>query len=84
MISDANTNSAGVGRVVERLDPQPVSGAEQASVRIVPDGERKHAVEPVEAVFPPFDVRVQQNLGIGSRREHVPSDSSSDLISRWL
>src|SRR4051794_27577258 len=67
--------------VVEWLDAQSVSRAEETSPGIVPDRERKHAVEAFEAIFSPFDVRRQQHLGIGSRRKFVARrlEQRSDL-----
>ena len=37
-------------RVVERLDPEPVTGAEQRLAAVVPDCEGEHAAQTVEAV----------------------------------
>jgi hypothetical protein len=64
--------SAGVLRPIQRLDPQPIAGHEQRLLGAVPDGEREHAVEPVQAPETPGLVGGEKNLGVGARPESLP------------
>src|SRR5207247_9912665 len=57
--------------VVERLDAQPIAGAEQTALRPVPDGEGEHPIEVSEAVPAPTSVGLKQNLRVGSSGEDV-------------
>ncbi len=57
--------------VVERLDPEAVARGEQRSPFRVPDCERPHAVEPLDAARSPFAVAGEQDLRVGLRPEDV-------------
>ena len=59
----------GIEVVVERLDPEPVPRREEPSSIRVPEGEREHALEPVDARVPPFGVRAQDHLGVAGGAE---------------
>ena len=55
---------AGEGRVVQRLLPRPIPGAEQGPTGVVPDREGEHAGEPRQRVLAPEAKRFQQHLGV--------------------
>src|SRR5262249_3880764 len=57
-------------REEERLLAEPVAGEEEPP--LVPDREREHAVEPLEARRSPFEVRAQNDFGVRRRREAMP------------
>src|SRR5207247_1609647 len=57
--------------VVERLDAQPIAGAEQTALRPVPDGKGEHPIEVSEAVPTPTSVGLKENLRVGSSGEDV-------------
>ena len=57
--------------IVKRFHPEPVSRAEQSRPICIPNGEGKHAVEPVEAVDAPFPIGLQHHFGIGHRTEDI-------------
>jgi hypothetical protein len=57
--------------VVERLDAEAVTGEEQLGARAVPDREREHSVEALDARGPPLGVRVEHDLGVGVRAERA-------------
>ena len=61
----------GQPRVVQRLYPEPVAGEEQDVAVEVDHGERPHADETADAVRPPFEVRVQQDLRVPRRFDRV-------------
>src|SRR5262245_58594212 len=63
----------GAGRVIERLYSQSISGTKQFRANAIPDREREHSLEPTDARLSPFDIRVQQHLGVSSRDEAVSS-----------
>src|ERR1700733_15866857 len=50
--------------VVKRLDAHAVAGDEQAALGVVPDREREHAVQALEATRTPLPVGLQQGLRI--------------------
>ncbi len=56
----------------ERTDAETISGEEQLLLAAVPDGEREVSVQPVQAVDPPFLVRVREHLGVGGGLEPMP------------
>src|SRR5690348_13403787 len=51
-------------RVIQRLDPDVIAHQRQRSLAIVPDGKRKHAVEPSQTFPTPLLDRGQQNFRI--------------------
>ena len=57
----------------ERLDPVAVAAADEEAALRVPQSERPHAVEAVEALLAPLLVRVHDDLGVGVRVEPVPA-----------
>ena len=57
--------------VDERLDPVAVAAAEQHAAPRVPERERPHPVEAVEAVLAPLLVRVHDDFRVGVRAEAV-------------
>src|SRR5713226_3951348 len=60
-----------IQRVIERLDPQPISRAEQQPPAKVDQSKRPHAVEPGKACLAPLLVRGQQNFGVRSAPEAI-------------
>src|SRR5581483_9312229 len=61
----------GVDAVVERLDAEAVARAEERTTVGVPDYERPHAVEAVDAPLAPFAIRGEDHLAVRARREGV-------------
>src|ERR1035441_2610885 len=59
---------------MERLDAKPIAGAEGLAAGLVPTNEGEHADQAVEASIAPFEVRGQEDLGIGLGAERVVSD----------
>jgi hypothetical protein len=59
-------------RPVERFDPEAVAGHEQTAPACIPDGEREHAAEVVDAGVAPLLVGVHDALGIRLRAIQVP------------
>ena len=57
--------------VIERLDPDPVSGQEQLSSAVVPEREGEHATQIVDTPRPVFLVQVHDRLGVARRPEPV-------------
>ena len=55
--------------VVKRLQPDAVTSGKKGLLDIVPDRERKHSVQLVEALFTPSAKSFQQNLGVRCRRK---------------
>src|SRR5919198_6597447 len=60
-----------VPRVVEGLDPDPVARAEEPPASRVPERERPHAVEALDAVVAPRLVGAEDHLGVGGATETV-------------
>ena len=58
-------------RVVERLDVESVARAEQPTPALVPQRERPHAVEPLDAVDTPLLVGVEDDFRVGVGVEGV-------------
>jgi len=56
-------------RVVKRLHPHVVAGAEQGARAPVPDGKGKITQEVFDTVLPPAEVGTQDQLDIGSVRQ---------------
>src|SRR5207248_6536979 len=52
-----------VEAVVERLDAEAVARAEEAPPRLVPERERPHAVEALDAALAPLAVGGEDDLG---------------------
>ena len=59
--------------VIERLDPQPVARAEEAPAPPVPDRKSIHPLQPVQAIFTPMQIGLQQHFRISSGVEAVPA-----------
>ena len=74
MISEPKTSppSAGCG-VVERLDADPIAREEEAPGAGVPDREREHAAEALDARVSPLLVAVHDDFRVGVRPEPVPA-----------
>ena len=66
-------------RVVERLHPEPVAGAEERSARRVPNGECEHAPQMRQAVGAPAPVGRQDDLGIGRGLERLGPEFVAQL-----
>ena len=66
-------------RVVERLDAKPVAGAKQRVGRFVPQREREHAAEFLEAFDAPLLVRPQRDLGVRGGAEPAATKLGSQL-----
>ncbi len=58
-------------RVVERLLPEAVSREQQPPLRLVPEREREHPVQPLDAAWTEVLVEVDDHLGVRARREAV-------------
>src|SRR5438105_5395674 len=63
---------ASLGSVVERLDSEPVSRAEETLPSSIPQCERPHPIEPANAVVSPLAVRREHDLGVGRTPKPVP------------
>jgi len=55
--------------VAERLDREAVAREDEPPFTLVPERERPHAVEALEAVGTPRRIRVEDDLGVGLRAE---------------
>ncbi len=53
--------------VIKRLDSQPVARAKQTPLASVPDGEREHPAEQLQALGPMFLVGVENCFRVGTR-----------------
>src|SRR5438067_5231467 len=51
-------------RPIERLDAEAIAHEQQPLLRRVPERERKHAAEPVDALVAPLLVRVDDRFGV--------------------
>ena len=60
LISEPKRKRPSTLRVVERLDPEAVAGEEELALALVPDREREHAVEALDAGRAPLLVGVQR------------------------
>jgi hypothetical protein len=60
-----------VDDVVERLDPETVTGREQGLVRLIPEHERKLTAQPLHAMRAKFLVQVQRDLTVRARLEQI-------------
>ena len=58
-------------RVVERLFPEAVAREDEAPLGLVPEREREHAVQPLDAVRAEVFVEMHEHLGVSVRRETV-------------
>ena len=66
-------------RVVERLDPEAVPRGEQRLSLLVPEREREHPAQPLEAGLAPLAVGAQDHLGVGARVEAVLAEEPAQL-----
>jgi hypothetical protein len=57
--------------VVERLDAQPVAGQEQRALAQIPEGEGEHADQMLDALFAPFGIGFENDLGVALGEEAV-------------
>src|SRR5262245_23245374 len=57
--------------VIERLDPQPVARAEEATAPPVPDRKSIHPLQSLQAIFAPMQIGLQQHFRIGVGIEAV-------------
>ena len=62
---------AGALGVIERLDAEPVARQHDAPGIALPDREREHAVEALDAARAPFGVSLEDDLGVALREEAV-------------
>src|SRR6266705_50579 len=51
-------------RVIQRLLPHPIAGQEKLLLRLIPDRDRIHAVEALEARLAPGGVAFQEDFGV--------------------
>ena len=73
LTSDAKASRAPRLAIVEGLDAEAVARGEERALPRVPDGEREHPVEPLEAVRAPAARTGQQHLGVATRTKAVPA-----------
>ena len=66
-------------RVVERLDPEAVARDEERLRLLVPEREREHAAQPLEAALAPLAVGAQDHLGVGARAEAILAEQPAQL-----
>src|SRR5690348_9575 len=64
-----------VEEIVKRLDPQPITSAEERSPPSIPDGEGEHSPKTFYAGFAPILPCVKDRLGVAMR---------SVMVSRFL
>src|SRR5262249_28498247 len=57
--------------VVQRLYAEPIARYKQRIVARVPDRKRKHAIEAMKALVAPFEIGIDDDLGVGVRSEFV-------------
>ena len=62
----------GVG-VVQRLDAEAIAREQQAAVGAIPDREREHALQPLDASLAFLFVEVQDRFGVAARAVAVPA-----------
>ena len=55
----------GIGVIIKGLDAEGIPGAEEALVRLVPDGKSKHAPQLFQHALAPLLVAVEQDFGVG-------------------
>ena len=55
----------------QRFDPEPVTRPEQASIPLVIDDERPHAVQFRQALRAPLAVGIQQNFAVARRPKSI-------------
>ena len=70
-----------VNAVVERLHADPIADQPEAPFTSVPERDREHAAEPVQAVDAPFLERVQDHFGIGVARLPPVSAERLELLA---
>ncbi len=68
--------------VVERLDPEPVAHEHQLVLPHVPDAEGVHAVQAAAEIGPPFEIGVQDDLGVAAGAE--PVTARGELVAQLL
>ena len=66
-------------RVVEGLDAEAVARAEERLLLLVPEGEREHAAQLLQAVHAPAPVRAQDHLGVRRRAEGALAEHLAHL-----
>src|SRR5262249_28508373 len=66
--------------IEERLDPEPIAREKELLARAVPDAEREHAVEALDARRAPLHVRPQEDLGVRTRDE--PMAEARELVTK--
>jgi hypothetical protein len=60
-----------VARVIQRLDPEPVTGQEQPARLVLANAEGEHALEFLDAALPPRMEGLQNDLGVAAGKEPV-------------
>src|SRR6185437_10085248 len=68
-----------VDGVREGLDAEAVACAEQLLLPFVPDSEREHSAEALDARRPPAPVRAEHDFGVGCRAEAVLTELAAQL-----
>ncbi len=76
-------SGGGVG-VVEGLDAEAVAGEEHLTPVRVPDREREHALEALDAADALLLAEVEDRLGVAWERKTWPLASSSARSATWL
>jgi hypothetical protein len=64
---------AALGRVVQRLDPEGVTGEHEPPALRVPERDSEHSAQLADVVRSVFLVEVQVDLGVARRAEAVPA-----------
>src|SRR5262245_15855353 len=59
--------------VIERLDPQPVARAKEATAPPVPDRKSIHPLQSLQAIFAPMQIGLQQHFRIRVGFEALPT-----------
>ena len=73
-------DAAMVDAVVERLDANPIADQPQAALARVPQRDREHPAEPVQAVDAPLLERMQDDFGVGMARLPPVSAQCFELL----
>src|SRR6185295_8195076 len=63
----------------ERLDAEPVAGADEGLPGLVPQREGEHAPEMVHALVAPLPVRAEDHFGVGGRDELLAPELLTEL-----
>src|SRR4051812_18964078 len=64
---------AALGRVVERLDPEGVTGEHESAALRVPERDREHPAQLADVARPVLLVEMQMDLGVARRSEAMPA-----------